>query len=140
MLNGPIRKEIDLNCSNNLFGPGKMTNATIGRAIRLIQLNIGGVVPGVTDKSCHGWPGKYTLCWGENEEASPWVPYHVEKGFNPNDSTLTIFAAGSLWRICDRLPNKFTMTVYRRRESENIFLPTGVAALKKTIIRTAVKN
>ncbi len=99
MLNGPIRKEIDLNYSNNLFGPGTMSNATIGRALRLIQLNIGGVVPGVTDKSCHGWPGKYTLCWGENEEASPWLPYHVEKGFDPSDSTLTIFAAGSLCRI-----------------------------------------
>ncbi|MBI4524770.1 MAG: hypothetical protein HY695_13280 [Deltaproteobacteria bacterium] len=99
MLNGPIRKEIDLNCSNNLFGPGKRTNAAIGRALRLIELNIGGVITGVTDKSCQGWPGKYTLCWGENEEASPWAPYHVEKGFENNDSTVTVFAAGSLCRI-----------------------------------------
>lgn len=99
MLNGPIRKEIDLNCSNNLFGPGKLANAVIGRALRLIEINIGGVIPGVTDKSCQGWPGKYTLCWGENEEASPWDAYHVEKGFDPNDSTLTVFAAGSMCKI-----------------------------------------
>ncbi len=96
MLNGPIRREIDLNCSNNLFGPGRLANAAIGRAMRLIQLNIGGVVPGVTDKSCLGWPGKYTLCWGENEEASPWEPYHVEKGFDAGDSTVTVFAAGAM--------------------------------------------
>jgi hypothetical protein len=99
MLNGPIRKKIDLNCSNNLLGPGKLANAVIGRALRLSQINIGGVIPGVTDKSCFGWPGKYTLCWGENEEASPWVPYHVDKGFDPNDSTVTVFAAGSMCKI-----------------------------------------
>jgi hypothetical protein len=98
MLNGPIRKQIDLNCTNNLFGPGKLANATIGRALRLVQLNIGGVVPGVTDKSCHGWPGKYTLCWGENEEASPWDSYHVEKGYERAASTVSVFAAGSLVR------------------------------------------
>lgn len=99
MLNGPIRNEIDLNCSNNLFGPGKLANAVLGRALRLIQINIGGVIPGVTDKTCLGWPGKYTLCWGENEEASPWAPYHVEKGFHPNSSTVTVFAADSLSKI-----------------------------------------
>jgi hypothetical protein len=99
MLNGPIRHELDINCTNNLFGPGKLANATIGRALRLFQLNIGGVIPGVTDKSCQGWPGKYTICWGENEEASPWTAYHVEKGFSPMDNAVTIFAADSFCKI-----------------------------------------
>ncbi len=99
MLNGPIRNEIDLNCSNNLFGPGRLANAVLGRTLRLIQINIGGVVPGVNDKSCLGWPGKYALCWGENEEASPWVPFHVEKGFHSKDSTVTVFAADSFNKI-----------------------------------------
>lgn len=99
MLNGPIRNEIDLNCSNNLFGPGRLANAVLGRALRLIQLNIGGVIPGVTDKSCLGWPGKYTLCWGENEEASPWAPFHVEKGFHTDSSTVTVFAVDSFNKI-----------------------------------------
>lgn len=99
MLNGPIRHEIELNCSNNLFGPGRQANAVIGRALRLIQINIAGAIPGITDKSCHGWPGKYTLCWGENEEASPWVPFHVEAGFERNESIVTVFAAGCLNRV-----------------------------------------
>ncbi len=99
MLNGPIRNEIDLNCSSNLFGPGKLANATLGRALRLIQLNIGGVILGITDKSSFGWPGKYTLCWGENEEASPWAPFHVEKGFHADSSTVTVFAADSYHKI-----------------------------------------
>ncbi|MBI2987026.1 MAG: hypothetical protein HYY45_09690 [Deltaproteobacteria bacterium] len=99
MLNGPVRHELDVNCSNNLFGPGKLANAVIGRALRLIQINIAGAIPGSTDKSCHGWPGKYTLCWGENEEASPWDAFHVEAGFGRDESTVTVFATGYLHKI-----------------------------------------
>tara|TARA_B100000315_G_scaffold193588_1_gene184129 strand:+ start:43 stop:525 length:483 start_codon:yes stop_codon:yes gene_type:complete len=80
MLNGPIRKEIDLNCSNNLFGPGKLANGVIGRALRLFQINIGGVIPGVTDKSCLGWAGKYTLCWGRMRNPRFGIPTTWRKG------------------------------------------------------------
>jgi hypothetical protein len=91
LLNGPIRKQLDVNCDAGVFGPGFRSNATIGRAIRLILITVGGGFPGDTDRSTFGWPGKYTMCFGENQEKSPWEPYHVEFGFKPEESTVTVF-------------------------------------------------
>jgi hypothetical protein len=91
LLNGPIRKALDVNCGAGVFGPGFRSNATIGRAIRLILITVGGGYPGDTDRSTFGWPGKYTMCFGENQEKSPWEPYHVEFGFKPEESTVTVF-------------------------------------------------
>ena len=80
VVNGPIRTSIDLNSGWNLLGPGRRANATIGRALRLVLMNVCREIPGVTDKSTFGHSGRYTMCFGENEEASPWSPYHVENG------------------------------------------------------------
>ena len=63
-------------CGCNAFGPGNRANATIGRALRLVLLNVGGGWPGELDKSTFGHPGKYTYCVAENEAGSPWAPYH----------------------------------------------------------------
>jgi hypothetical protein len=91
LLNGPVRKQLELNCDAGVFGPGFRSNATIGRAIRLILITVGGGYPGDTDRSTFGWPGKYTMCFGENQERSPWEPFHVEFGFDPEQSTVTVF-------------------------------------------------
>ncbi|MGH7887600.1 MAG: hypothetical protein ACREPG_07025 [Candidatus Binatia bacterium] len=56
LLNGPIRKELNVNCDSGVFGPGFRSNATIGRAIRLILITVGGGYPGDTDRSTFGWP------------------------------------------------------------------------------------
>src|SRR2546426_6657089 len=93
VVNGPIRHEIGLNSGANVFGPGWRANATIGRAIRLITLNCLGALPGVLDKSTQGHPGKYTYCIAEHEDASPWEPLHVERGFARASSVVTVFAA-----------------------------------------------
>ena len=93
LINGPIRHKIDINCGAGALGPGRRANATIGRAIRLILLNIGGGIPGEIDKSILGMPGKYSFCMGELEEESPWQPFHVERGFNVDDSTVTLISA-----------------------------------------------
>lgn len=93
VVNGPIRNEIGLNCTKNVFGPGARANATIGRAIRLLLINVGGSVPGVTDQSCFGHAGKYTYTLGEDEEGSPWEPLHVESGHRAEDSTVTVMGA-----------------------------------------------
>ena len=90
VVNGPVRLDIGMNAGCNVFGSGNRANATIGRAIRLILLNVGGGKPGDLDKSTLGHPGKYTFCIAENEEASPWAPYHVEHGYNPEDSTVFV--------------------------------------------------
>lgn len=90
LINGPIATELAINGSFNLFGPGWRANATIGRALRFILVNIGGGIPGTTDKAIHGQPAKYTFCIAENEAESPWEPYHVEKGFHRDVSTVTL--------------------------------------------------
>ena len=95
VVNGPIRHAVAMNAGAGLFGPGNRANATIGRAIRLVLLNVGGGVPGDLDKSTLGNPGKYTFCIAENEEASPWAPYHVDRGYRPDQSTVFCLAAES---------------------------------------------
>ncbi len=92
IINGPIRQRLGLNSSSGAYGPGWRANATIGRAVRLALLNIGGGYPGVGDMSTQGAPSKYTYCIAENEEANPWEPLHVERGFDLAQSTVTALA------------------------------------------------
>jgi thioredoxin reductase len=89
-VNGPIAKELEINSGSGAMGPGWRANATIGRAVRLVMLNLGGAHPGSVDKSTQGTPAKYTYCFAENEEASPWEPFHVSRGFAASDSTVTV--------------------------------------------------
>jgi hypothetical protein len=101
VVNGPVARSLKMNNGGNAFGPGNRANATIGRALSLILLNIGGGIPGQIDKSTQGNPCKYTFCVAENEAANPWQPFHVEKGFKPEDSTVTVFAAEGPHNIND---------------------------------------
>ena len=93
IINGPVRELIGLNSGRGTLGPGYRANATIGRAVRLLLLNIGGAKPWSTDMAVHGSPGKYVSCMGENEEESVWEPLHVERGYAPADSTVTVVGA-----------------------------------------------
>jgi len=95
VVSGPVAAQIGLHGRENLFGPGFRANATIGRTIRLVQLHCLVALPGQLDKSTQGWPGKFSLCFTENTEASPWEPVHVALGFDQGASTVTIFAAES---------------------------------------------
>lgn len=101
ILNGPIRSELDINCSYGVLGPGTRANATIGRAVSLAMINIAGRVPGVVSKTTHAWPGRYTLCIGEFEEANPWPPLHVERGWAAEDSCVTVMAPTGSTNIID---------------------------------------
>ena len=93
VVNGPIARQLGINSTNNCLGPGAWANATLGRAVRLIQQNIGGALPGEMDQSTHGQAAKYTLCCAENDEANPWEPLHVERGYQPERSTVTVIGA-----------------------------------------------
>ncbi|MBM3643854.1 MAG: hypothetical protein FJX02_05865 [Alphaproteobacteria bacterium] len=93
MVNGPARKNLGINCGSNCFGQGWRANAAIGRALALILLNVGGAKPGEMDRATQGSPAKYSYCFGENEEESPWEPYHVRRGFAASDSVVTAMSA-----------------------------------------------
>jgi len=103
VVNGPIARELDLNCGHNLFGPGWRANATIGRAVRLIMRNVFGSIPGQLDQSCMGHGGKYSFCIAENEAESPWPAFHTSRGFKPEQNVVTIFAALSPHQYSNRL-------------------------------------
>lgn len=103
IVNGPIRAEVGLNSSTGVFGPGWRANATIGRALRLILINLGGAIPGTVDMSQHGHPGKYSYCIGEREEVSPWEPLHVERGFDLDDSVVTLVNAEAPHLISEQM-------------------------------------
>src|SRR3989449_6200842 len=103
VVNGPVRQRLGVNCAAGVFGPGYRANATIGRALRLIMINVGGTRAGQISMSTMGHPGRYTYCIGEYEEASPWEPLHVERGFAASDSTVTLFSGESPFMINDHL-------------------------------------
>ena len=92
IVNGPIVQRLRINCGRGLFGPGWRANATIGRALRLTLVNVGGAGPGV-DASQTGHPGKYTYCIAEYEAASPWAPLHVERGYRRDQNVVTVVNA-----------------------------------------------
>jgi hypothetical protein len=96
IVNGPCRKTLEVNCGANVLGQGWRANATIGRAIRFVMTNIGGATPGVFDKSTVGQPAKYTFCFGENEEESPWEPLHVERGLSLRDDAVNMFGCSGV--------------------------------------------
>ena len=93
IVNGPIVQQLDINGGYNCFGAGWRANATIGRAVKLALVNLGGAIPGETNKATFGHPGAYTYCVAEDEAANPWTPMHVEMGYAASDSTVTVFPA-----------------------------------------------
>mgnify|MGYP003333378041 CR=1 FL=1 len=101
LVNGPIRAQLGINCASGVFGQGFRANATIGRAVRLVLMNIGQGLPGKTDMATHGTPCKFSFCAGENEEASPWEPLHVERGLSATDSAVTVHAGEAPHNIQD---------------------------------------
>ena len=92
VVNGPMRHSLDMNMGLGALGQGNRANATIGRALRLTVRNVGGAKPGGTERSTFSNPLKYTMCFAEWEERSCWPALHVDRGFEPDDSVVTVFA------------------------------------------------
>jgi hypothetical protein len=93
VVNGPIAREIGINAGRCALGPGAQSrhNVAIGRAFRLILMNVGGAYPGRMDMDTIGTARKFSLCLAENEAENPWEPYHVEHGHGRDVSTVTLF-------------------------------------------------
>ena len=94
IVNGPVAQRLQINGTFNCLGQGTRANGALGRALRLILQNVGGALPAEMDRSTQGQPGKYSFCCAENEGDSPWEALHVERGFAPEASTVTVVAAG----------------------------------------------
>jgi len=145
IVNGPVRRKLGMNCHGNVLGPGNRANSSIGRAIRLTQLNVLGSIPGaggpepehgrpVLDRSMMGQPAKYAgYHIVENEEAFPSLkPVHVELGYEPEDSTVTLLMiAGYRW-ICahaEQTPDAWIDTMAHYAVGAGMLQPAGYSAL-----------
>ena len=92
VVSGPAVKRLGFNTKEGAFGHGCRPSAAIGRAVRLILWNAGGGYPGEPCKTTHGHPGYFSYCVAEDPDSNPWEPLHVEYGFQPEDSVVTITA------------------------------------------------
>ena len=98
VVSGPLAARLGINASFGALGPGWRANAAIGRAVRLVMLNLGGGWPGAVSLAGLGQPGRYTLCLAERED-SPWPPLHVELGYGPEQSTVTVLRAETVVNV-----------------------------------------
>ena len=103
MVSGPIADRIGMNSGVCALGPGSVSsvNASIGRSLRLIMMNVGLSYPGVSDMDTIGSSMKFSACVAENEAANPWRPYRVEKGYTEGQSTVTVNAPYGVCELFD---------------------------------------
>ena len=101
VVGGKVVDELGINYGVNMLGPGARANSTIGRAIRLILMNVCGALPGVLDKSTLGNPGKYTACIAEDESLTPWPPLHCDYGIPESQNAVTAFACYAPVQVSD---------------------------------------
>ncbi|RMF90143.1 MAG: hypothetical protein D6736_07275 [Nitrospinota bacterium] len=130
LINGPLARELQINARCCALGPGapSYANTVIGRALRLIMMNVGHTYPGVSDMDTIGSPLKYSLCVAENVEESPWAPYHVEKGYSAEESTVTVqFVYGmcELFDFTSQTPEQLT-TVFSTAMTNVAQVGTGL--------------
>lgn len=114
LVNGPHAREIGLHGGTGCFGPGFRANATIGRALRLMMLNLGGGLPGVTALSGFGGPWRYTYCIAENEEESPWPSYTVSRGFDATANVVTAIPLEGpvlVWDDASETPDRLLVAI-----------------------------
>ncbi len=101
MLSGPAATRLGFASGAGAFGNVARANSSVGRALQLMMANLGGALPGEIDMSALGNPGRFSYCVAENHAESPWEPLHVELGFGPEESTVTLFAAGGLTEVSE---------------------------------------
>ena len=105
VVGGKIVDDLGINCGVNMLGPGTRANATIGRAIRLVLMNVCGALPSVLDKSTLGNPGKYSACIAEDESLTPWPPLRTDYGISESTDAVTAFACYAPVQVSDHRSN-----------------------------------
>lgn len=103
VVSGPIAAEIGMNARHNVLGQGNRANASIGRALRLVAMNVLGSKPGESDASSIGHPGKLTLCFAEDPPPAPWLSLAEQAGYTAQDTTVTMVPAESPHQFAQQL-------------------------------------
>jgi hypothetical protein len=92
IVNGPVARAIDLNWGYNYTGSRWRSTTTIGRALQLTMMNVGGT-PGSVNIHTQGHIARFHHCIAENEGENPWEPLHVERGYERVASVVTVIPA-----------------------------------------------
>lgn len=147
MINGPVREQLGFWSKQNVFSNVARANSTLGRALQLLLLNIGGARPDGIDMSALGNSGKFSFCIAENEEESPWEPLHVERGLTREQSALSLFAAEPprgvsehtaqdgetvLRAVCSALATVWSYRACGRNEAVVVLCPEHVKTLHRS--------
>ena len=103
VISGPGLEDLGFNSTRNALGPGHRANATVGRALRLVAMNVLGARPGYLDGSSLGHPGKYTMLVAEEPPPENWAPLRVELGFSKTETTVTVLATEGPHQISNQL-------------------------------------
>ena len=97
VVNGPVRKELGMNAGVAALSPMNPANSVIGRAWTLMTINFGSTRVGETFVPSQGNNINYNnMCIPENEERSVWEPFHVQKGFEADESVVSVFRGWNL--------------------------------------------
>lgn len=142
VVNGPVRHEIRMNSGLGALGPFNHANAAIGRAWALLSRNLGGgAVPGVTYLGSQGNPLNYNgICIAENQERSPWEPFHVQKGFKREDSTVSIFRGRTYSHLLEIRPKTWRQQMLNMVTSFTPVPNTGLTLLVEPLAAKALKE
>jgi hypothetical protein len=106
IVNGPGAARLGMHAGAGVFGPGSAANATLGRAVRLCLLNLGGGRPGAGDMATQGSPAKYTYAIAEREDANPWGPLHTSLGFPADATVVTVFGGEAPHNVNDHVSQR----------------------------------
>ena len=98
LVSGPVVERLGINYGRATLGPGKQSkvNTALGRALRLLLMNVGHCYPGTGDMDTIGSPLKYSMCLAENVAENPWDAFHVERGLRADQSAVTIFGTNDV--------------------------------------------
>jgi thioredoxin reductase (NADPH) len=145
IVHGPVAERIGTSSGAGAFGPGSRANGSIGRALRLVMMNVGGALPGSTDRATQGSPAKWTWCFAENDAASPWEPYPVAAcGLPPSSSAVTVAAVEGphnvndhssasgeeiLFTLAETMATPGSNTIYRGGDSFVVLGPEHAAVI-----------
>ena len=99
LINGPVAGDINARSTYGATSPGDIANAAVGRALGLLTKNLRGTRKQVEDMGVLGNPAKYAWVAAENEEFSPFEPLHVERGFDKDDSAITLTFPQTLQQV-----------------------------------------
>lgn len=117
VVNGPVRHRLGINSGEGALGPGRRANAVIGRAVRLVVRNVMRSLPGGFDRAAFGHPGRWSWCFGEAEEESPWSPLAVEMGRAAGEDAVSLYATS--WQAS---------TICHSRDAEELLDEIALAA------------